>query len=147
MSGYDGFAALAVPHGGSGDMTDRVAWRVDRGTPYVPSPILLNGRLWVTQSNRAILSVLDAATGDDVLERTRLPGLANVYASPVAAAGRAYVFGRDGAAVVLDAAAADAGELKVLATNRLTERVDATPAVAGDSLFVRGTRSLYRLTD
>ena len=145
MSGYDGFAALAVPHGGSGDVTADIAWRADRGTPYVPSPVLRDGRLWFLQSNRAILTVLDAATGRDVLGRTRLPGLSNVYASPVAAAGRVYVFGRDGAAVVLDAAAADAGELHVLATNRLTERVDSTPAAAGDSLFVRGERSLYRL--
>ena len=147
MSGYDGFAALAVPHGGDGDVTGDIAWRADRGTPYIPSPVLLDGRLWFTQSNRAILTVLDAATGREVLGRTRLPGLANVYASPVAAAGRVYLFGRDGAAVVLDAAAADDGELRVSATNRLAERVDATPAVAGDSLFVRGARSLYRLAE
>src|SRR5262249_23226076 len=43
MSGYKGAAAVAVALGGSGDVTDsdRVLWRYGKGTPYVPSPLLL----------------------------------------------------------------------------------------------------------
>ena len=143
MSGYDGSRLLAIPHGSSGDVTGRVAWSADRGTPYVPSPLLLGGRLWFTQSNRAILTVLEAKTGREVLARTRVPGLSDIYASPVAAAGRVYLTGRDGTTVVLDAA----DPADVLATNRLAERVDSSAAVAGDALFARGERSLYCLAE
>ena len=143
MSGYQGHSLLAIPVDGAGDVTARIAWSVDRGTPYVPSPLLDDGRLYFTQSNKAILTVLEAKTGREILGRTRLPGLSNVYASSVAAAGRIYFTGRDGATVVLDRSA----EFNVLATNRLDERTDSSPAAAGDALFIRGERSLYCLAE
>jgi len=45
MSGYRGSAARAIPLDSMGDVTEKPAWRHDRGTPYVPSPLLLGGRL------------------------------------------------------------------------------------------------------
>jgi len=61
------------------------------------------------------------------------------YASPIAAAGRVYLTDRRGAVVVI----ADAPALEILATNMVGEGVDATPAAAGDALFVRGERHLF----
>ncbi|MFG0336284.1 MAG: PQQ-binding-like beta-propeller repeat protein [Maioricimonas sp. JB049] len=141
MSGYQGHALLAVRVNGTGDVTDSaaVAWRKDRGTPYIPSPLLYDGMLYFTQSNQAILSVLDAKTGEAIIERTRLPGLSNIYASPVGAAGRVYFTGRDGTTLVLERT----DRLKVLATNQLDDRFDASPALAGKQLFLRGIRHLY----
>ena len=85
MSGYKGYSLLALPLTERGDISqsDKIVWSRDRGTPYVPSPLLYDGRLYFTQSNNAILSCLDSKTGDTILERTRLSGLSNVYASPV----------------------------------------------------------------
>lgn len=141
MSGYRGSMAWAVPLDATGDITDspKVAWRHDRGTPYVPSPLLYEGKLYFTQGNTGMLTVLDAKTGKPLLEQARLPGLSSLYASPVGAAGRVYFTGRDGTTVVLRATA----KLEVLATNRLGTPVDASPALVGKQMFLRGREVVY----
>ena len=63
----------------------------------------------------------------------------NIYASPVGAAGRVYVTGRNGTTLVMERS----DELKILAKNTLDERFDASAAVAGDQLFLRGAKFLY----
>jgi hypothetical protein len=66
--------------------------------------------------------------------------VARTYASPVAAAGHVYLTDRSGRISVI----ADGPTLRVVAENDVGEGVDATPAPAGDSLFVRGERHLFR---
>jgi outer membrane protein assembly factor BamB len=141
VSGYRGAAAAAVSLDARGDVTgtDRVLWRYGRGTPYVPSPLLLGDRLYFTQTNEPLLTSLDVRTGKPVLDRERLPGLGTLYASPVAAAGRVYLVDRDGTTLVLKAG----DRLEVLATNRLGDPVDASPAAVGRQLFLRGEKNLY----
>ena len=95
--------------------------------------------LYFNQSNQAIMTCLVSKTGDIVMDRTRLPGLSNIYASPVGAGGRIYVTGRSGTTLVLQRGK----ELNVLATNRLDDRVDSSPALAGRQLFLRGAKFLY----
>jgi hypothetical protein len=53
FSGYQRSAAVAVSLDSTGDLKERgkVVWRHGKGTPYVPSPLLLDGRLWFTQGN------------------------------------------------------------------------------------------------
>ena len=145
MSGYQGHVLLALPISATGDISDSdaIVWTKRRGTPYIPSPLLYDGRLYFNQSNRAILSCLDARTGDTILERTRLPGISNVYASPVGADGRIYITGRKGTTLVLQRSR----ELKVLATNKLADAIDASPALAGSQLFLRGRRFLYCIAE
>lgn len=143
MSGYRGSAAQAIPLDSTGDITDKLVWSLDRGTPYVPSPLLHEGLLYFNQSNNAILSIVDAKTGEPALDRTRLPIQQNIYASPVAAGERVYFTGRGGTTVVLKAGST--GE--VLATNELGEDVDASPALVGDQLFLRGKRHLYCISE
>jgi outer membrane protein assembly factor BamB len=142
MSGYRGSAAVAVPLTAVGDLGTKtgVLWRYGKGTPYVPSPLLLDGRLYFTQANGEKLTVLDAKTGRVVIDEERLPGASQFYASPVAAPGRVYLVDRKGTTVVLKAGT-DAVE--VLATNKLNDPVDATPALAGKQLFLRATTNLY----
>ncbi|MCH2210256.1 MAG: PQQ-like beta-propeller repeat protein [Fuerstiella sp.] len=141
MSGYRGSALFALPLDVLGDITDgeRIVWSQLQGTPYIPSPLLYDGRLYFNQSNKAILTCLDAETGRVVIERTRMPQVRGIYASPVAAAGRIYFVGRRGTTLVLE----KTDRLKVLATNRLAEQFDASPAIAGDQLFLRGKQRLY----
>ncbi len=69
--------------------------------------------------------------------------MAGVYASPVGAAGRVYIPGRDGTTVVLE----HGPEFKVLAVNELDEGFDASPAMVGDTMYLRGRRHLYALRD
>jgi outer membrane protein assembly factor BamB len=141
MSGYQGSGARAIPLDANGDVTDtdKVLWKHDRGTPYVPSPLLVADRLYFTQANNALLTVLDSKTGKPILDRVRLPGDSSYYASPVAAAGRVYFVGRDGTTVVLK----QSDKFEVLAVNRLSDPVDASPVVVGRQLFLRGEKNLY----
>ena len=144
MSGFRGSALFALPLGATGDLTSstKIEWNKSRGTPYVPSPLLYQGRLYFNQSNDAILTCLEAATGEPVMDRVRLPGVQRIYASPVAADGRIYIAGRDGATLVM----AQGREFDVLATNFLDEGADASPALAGDQLFLRTKSHLYCLS-
>ncbi|MEX2027260.1 MAG: PQQ-binding-like beta-propeller repeat protein, partial [Pirellulaceae bacterium] len=52
MSGHRGSAALALPLDQTGDLTDsgKIAWKLDRGTPYIPSPVLYDNRLYFIKS-------------------------------------------------------------------------------------------------
>ena len=143
MTGYRGHALLALPLSATGDISesDAVLWRKNRGTPYVPSPLLFDGLLCFNQSNQALWSCVDAQSGKVYIDRQRLPGLSNLYASPVAAAGRIYITDRSGKTLVLE----QSKKLKVLATNKLDDSVDASPALAGNQIFLRGRRFLYAL--
>jgi outer membrane protein assembly factor BamB len=144
ISGYRGSGGVSVPLGSKGDLgtAGKVDWRHMSKTqwmPYVPSPLLLGDRLYFTQANDAILTVLDPRTGKPVLDKERLPQVTSFYASPVAAAGRVYLVDRTGTTVVLRAA----DELDVLAVNKLDDQIDASPVAVGKQLFLRGTRYLY----
>jgi outer membrane protein assembly factor BamB len=141
MSGYGKFPSVAISLDAAGDVTntDKVLWQHTKGTPYVPSPLLLGDRLYFTQANAELLTTLDVKTGKPILDRQRLPGLKTLYASPVAAAGRVYVVDREGTTVVLKAG----DKLEVLATNQLEGPIDASPALVGKQLFLRSEKFLY----
>jgi outer membrane protein assembly factor BamB len=141
VAGYKGSKAVAVRLDATGDITGTksVIWRHGQGTPYVPSPLLVKGKLYFTQVNLPMLSILEAATGKVILDRARLTGLGTLYASPVAAAGRIYLTDREGRTLVLE----QGDRVKVLAANRLDDMIDASPAVVGKQLFLRGHRALY----
>jgi outer membrane protein assembly factor BamB len=139
VSGYRGAAAYAIPLDASGDVTGKAAWHFAKGTPYVPSPLLADGRLYFTKANDAILTCLDVRTGQPVIDGQRLPGLGTLYASPVGVADRIYFVDRAGTTLVLKRG----DKVEVLATNRLGEGVDASPVVVGKQLFLRGEKHLY----
>lgn len=141
MSGFRGNALLAIRLGREGDLTgtDAIAWTHNRATPYVPAPLLYDRRLYFFGANTGILSCFDALSGQPLINAERVEGLVGVYASPVGAAGRIYLVGRNGTTVV----ARHADKLEVLATNELGEKMDATPAMVGGQIFLRGHQHLY----
>ena len=141
ISGFRGASLLAIKLGGTGDLTgtEAVVWQHDKRTPYVPSPLLADGRLYFHSGNEAFLSIFDAREGKALLEAERIPGMSGIYASPVAANGHVYFTGRDGTVVV----AKSGDKLEVLATNKLDEAFEASPAIAGTELFLRGHSALY----
>jgi outer membrane protein assembly factor BamB len=71
----------------------------------------------------------------------RLDKAPNVFASPVGAAGRVYIPGRDGTTVVLRQGA----KFEVLAENALDDGFDASPALVDRELYLRGYRYLYAI--
>lgn len=145
-SSYDKRALMGILlDGAKGDITGtkQIAWNRFRGTPYVPSPLLYDGSLYFLTHYQGILSRVDARTGEDSPGSFRLTGISNVYASPVAAAGRIYVTDLDGATIVLKR-----GEIpRSLALNHLAEPVSASPAIAGKQMFLRGEKHLYCLEE
>jgi outer membrane protein assembly factor BamB len=145
MSGYKGSMAVAIPLDARGDVTDtaKVLWRHRRGTPYVPSPMLVDDRLYFTYVNQPVLTCLDVKTGKPVIDRERLPMLTSLYASPAGARGRIYITDREGTTLVIR----QADKFEVLATNALGEPVDGSPVLVGRQLFLRGHEHLYCIAE
>ncbi len=145
LSGYRGNMAMAIGLGGKGDLSgsDLIKWQVTRGTPYVPSPLLYSGRIWFTQGNNAVISCLDPKSGEAHYQQERLEGPTGFYASPVGAADRVYLAGRNGKTAVIE----NADELKVITVNELDGNIDASPAVSGDALFIRTHDHLYCIAE
>jgi len=145
MTGYRGYSLLALPLSAQGDISGskEIVWKKSRGTPYIPSPLLYDGMLYFSQSNQAILSCLDAKTGEAIIGPTRLSGVSNLYASPVGAGGRVYITGRNGTTLVLERSK----KLKVLATNELDDGMNASAALAGNQIFLRGRKFLYCIAE
>jgi outer membrane protein assembly factor BamB len=143
-SGYRGNALRAIRLADAkGDITGTAAvlWEHNRDTPYVPSPLLYENNLYFMKSNSAILTTIDVRTGEPLYGPIRLEGLSEVYASPVGASGRVYLLGRDGNALVID----NGPEFKILQHNSLDDGFDASPAIVGEEMYLRGYRSLYKI--
>ena len=140
---YQQQAMLAIRFAGAkGDLTgtDAVVWQLRRLTPYVSSPLLYGDTLYFLRHNQNILLRLDPATGQPRGEPLRLPALRDfIFASPVGAAGRLYITGRDGTTVVLR----HDRENALLAANHLDDTFSASPALAAGELYLRGERFLY----
>jgi len=137
--------AMAIKLGGTGDLTgtDAVLWKVTRGTPYVSSPLLYGGNLYFFQHINALLTCLDAATGKPYYTQERLEGVTSIYASPIGVNDRIYIAGREGTTLVIEKSTT----LKILASNILNDGFDASPAVVGNELFLRGRANLYCIAE
>ena len=140
MSGYRGAASVAVPLDSMGIVSDEaVRWTYNKATPYVPSPTLVDGSLYFVERNSNLLTVLDAKSGDVILDRERLPGTSTFYSSPLYAGGHLYLIDRSGSCVVLK----PGDTLDVVAVNKIRDTVDASPIAVGNRLLIRGTGMLY----
>jgi outer membrane protein assembly factor BamB len=133
-------ATIAVkPAGRRGDLTDTaVLWDYEKAVPVVSTPLLYEGALY-TIKDGGVLTIFDPATGK-VLHQGRLrDAVEKYYASPVAADGRIYFLSEEGKVTVLAAT----GDRERLALNDLGESCYATPALAGDTLYIRTATTLY----
>ncbi|MEM1181654.1 MAG: PQQ-binding-like beta-propeller repeat protein [Acidobacteriota bacterium] len=146
MSGFRGTVLQAIDllkAKGPLEESPAIVFTHDRHTPYVPSPVLVDDNLCFLKNTSGGITCLNASTGEVHYTEKRLPGINNVYGSPVAAAGRIYVFDKDGSATVIE----DGETFEVLAENQIAEAVDSTPAIYGDSLYVRSRHHLYRIAE
>lgn len=120
---------------------DSIQWKVTKGLPYVPSPLVYQGQMY-TIDFHGRLAARDVKTGKDLFADEQI-GLTNVYASPVAANGHIYFCGLDKSVIVLKAS--DIPE-KVFST-KLDDRIAATPAIVGDTLYVRTGKTLFAFAE
>ncbi len=136
-SGYPN-KLLAVKPGGSGLLpADSVKWQTNKNVPSRPS-LLLDGEFLYTVNDNGFASCLDAATGK-VHYVERLDG--EFSASPVLANGNVYYCNQIGKTFVL----ATGKTFNVVAQNRIDGGFMASPAIAGDALFLRTKTHLYAI--
>lgn len=143
-SSYEIKSMMAINlDGAAGDITgtDKVIWKRASRTPYVPTPLLYRNRLYFLRHYQGILTVADASNGDENIGPFRLPGIRDIYASPVAADGRIYITSREGVTLVLS----EKEMPRLLAVNRLSDAFNASPAMVGNQLLLRGENFLYCL--
>jgi outer membrane protein assembly factor BamB len=140
---------IFVVHAGArGDITlqngrassDQVAWsRRGRG-PYMPTPLIYEGILYVL-GNNGVFDAYDLRSGEEIY-RVRIPHLGSGFsASPVAADGRIYLANEDGDMPVVRAGRA----FEHLATNPVGELLMATPAISDGVMYVRSAGSLIAI--
>ena len=118
----------------------RVAWRLENGSPYTPTPIVYDGVLYVLRDN-GVLTTYDMKNGDRVYQQRIATGTGSFSASPVAADGRLYFTSEDGEIYVVRAGRT----FELIARNSMGQVCMATPAIAGDLLFVRTRSALYAI--
>jgi outer membrane protein assembly factor BamB len=139
-------SAFALKAGGSGDVSkSHVLWKQTKGLPYVASAIAYRGQYVMVRDN-GIVTAYDLKTGKEVYLQERVGATGSYYASPVAANGHIYLTSLNNGAVTVLKAGTDKPE--VVAKNpRLGERVAATPAIADDTLYIRGDKHLYAFAE
>jgi outer membrane protein assembly factor BamB len=138
-STISGHGLTAVRLAGRGDLTSsNVVWRVQKGYPGIPTPLVYRGVMYLMKEG-GIVSSLDPANGQ-VLKQGRTPNaLEDYYASPVAGDGKIFVVSASGKVTVLKADA----QWEIVATNDLDDEVWATPAIAGGNLYIRTRNALF----
>jgi outer membrane protein assembly factor BamB len=142
-AGFPVKRTFAIKLGGAGDLTGtpNIAWKYEKGSAYVPSPILYGDYLYLT-TDRGILTCLDAKTGEVKYEGGRIPIPATFTASPVAFDGKLLLTSEDGDTFVIKAGP----KHEVIATNSVGEPVYASPAISDGMIFIRGEKNLYGIS-
>jgi outer membrane protein assembly factor BamB len=137
---YDNPELMAVRLGGRGDVTDsHVVWRINRGAPGTPSPLLVGDELYFVSDN-GIASCVDAKTGHRHWME-RLGG--NFSASPVFANGRILFLSETGEATWVSLGK----EFAILGRNQVPGRTFATPAFSDGAMYLRTDETLYKFAD
>jgi outer membrane protein assembly factor BamB len=137
----------AIKPGASGDITPKsgqtegpfISWSTNRGGPYIPTPVIYRGHLYVVQVN-GVLAAYDVRTGQRVYQE-RVGAGGSFSASPVAADGKLYLSSEDGDVFVVKAGPA----FELLASNRVGQVVMATPAISDGTLFIRGLKDVIAI--
>jgi outer membrane protein assembly factor BamB len=113
-------------------------WRMERNSPDVPSPLVVNGLVYLCRET-GVLMCVDARTGKTLYsQRTHTE---RHRASPVYGDGKIYLTARDGVVTVIKAGPT----YTVLATNRLEDHFTASPAISHGRIYLRGFDMLYAI--
>ena len=117
-----------------------VLWSHPRAAGYTPSALVHQGRVYLVHDT-GIMVVVAADTGKEIY-KARVGGVGHTFsASPIATGDRIYFPDEEGVTIVI--AAGD--EYREIAQNDLGEMTLASPAVAGNALFIRTAQKLYRI--
>lgn len=141
--GPKGQPVVAFRDGGKGDVTDsHVAWRFTENPTDWSTPLVLDGKLFVLDGGKKVLSRLNPRSGE-VIWSGRLPVREVVWGSPTGADGKIYLHSEDGTLVVCSAG----DTFEVLGTLAFEGEgpCKGSVAVAGRQVFVRTAKHLHCL--
>jgi outer membrane protein assembly factor BamB len=140
----------AIRAGATGDISLKpnettnqyVAWSMQRGGTYMPSP-LIYGEYLYTCANQGVMACYNPKTGERLYQQ-RIGDKGGAYsASPVAADGKIYLSSEDGEIFVVKAGS----KYELLATNQMGEVLMATPAISDGMIFVRGRNNVFAIAE
>jgi len=136
-----GKSIFAIPLASTKNVSpQKLPWRIDRGSPYTPTPLVYDGILYVVTDN-GVLSAYDASTGERVYQSRLGTGVSGFSSSPIAAGGHVYIADEDGDLFVVRAGRS----FQVDAATAFGETIFATPAIDGNLLIVRTRGHLIAL--
>lgn len=132
-------AMIAVAPGGKGDVSEsHVRWTLERGLPYVSSPLLHEGRLWLVKSG-GVVSCLDPESGELHFGRQRLGDRSEYYATPLGVEGHVILCSNGGTVYVLRSA----DDFEMVRQVELGARIFATPALVDGTIYLRTDEALW----
>lgn len=119
--------------GGEGEL-----WRIPRGTPDVPSPLLVDGVIYFWKETSSLVAY-DAKSGEKTgeLQLTTERHRAN----PVYADGKLILVGRDGTMATVK----PGREPELIAKMKLPDTFTASPAISGGRIYLRGWKTLWAI--
>ncbi len=134
---------LAIRPGGAGDVTStHVVWSSPKGSPFVPSPIVVGDHLYLVNDILSVVTAYEARTGKLAFQgRLGSEKKESFSASPVAVDGKVFFTNDDGETFVLEAGP----EFKLLHVNRLGARTLASPALVEGRWYFRTENELLAI--
>jgi outer membrane protein assembly factor BamB len=139
---------FAIRAGANGDITlppgesrnASVLWSKRQRGPYMPTPLIYGGRVYVL-GNAGILDSYALADGQEIY-RARIPDAGSGFSSsPVASDGKIYLSSEDGDIFVVKAGPT----FEILGRNAFGEPLMATPAISGGMLIVRSQHNVWAI--
>lgn len=141
MSGFRGTTLKAIDLAkAKGDVTGSPAilWEYNQDTPYTPSPLLMDGKLYFLKTNNGILTCLNAKDGKVIYSNQKLNGITNIFSSPTGNKDKIYI----AASGVVDVVKAGSN-FELISQNTLDDTFEASPIITGNDLILRGYKYLY----
>jgi outer membrane protein assembly factor BamB len=134
---------LAIRPGGSGDVTgSHLEWQTPRGSPFVPSPIVVGDHLYMVNDMQSIGTCFDARTGKTIWQdRLGEAAREGFSASPVSVDGKVFFTNDEGQTFVLRAGPT----FNLLHVNSIGERTLASPALVDGRWYIRTAANLYAI--
>lgn len=131
---------VGIDPAAQGDITNSEwqRWKLQQGTPDVPSPLIHQGLVYLCRENGDLIC-LDAVTGEQLYrERTHRH---RHRASPIYANGFVYLTARDGVVTVVKTGR----KFEIVASNAIGEVIAASPVIADGTLYLRSYDALYAI--
>lgn len=136
-TGYNKASVHAFKPEGSGDISNKKVWSLQRGAPLTPSMLVLNQRIYMVADN-GMVTCADALTGE-IKWQERVGR--NTSSSPMYANGLIYTQDELGVGHVLK----HQDTFELVATNPLKEKTLSSYAVLDEDWIIRGENHLFRI--